>query len=147
MRVFPPLWLCLLHAEVPGLGSNLDQSSDPSSSSIDTRSLTSGLTGNSRKVPNYKTNRGKVNPRVPFALPASFGNCLQWRVQAVGVIADVAIVTQQESSGVSRLPTGLTHGALKTPPTFAENHLSDLQNKQSIHAIHALTYTLLCMIE
>lgn len=65
-------------------------------------------------------------PHTPFALPASFGNCLQWRVQAVGVIADVAIVTQQESSGVSRLPTGLTHGALQTPPTFAENHLSDL---------------------
>lgn len=73
-----------------------------------------------------KAKEGKVNPRVPFALPASFGHGLQRRVEAVGVVAYVTVITQQESSGVSGLPTGLAHSALEAPPTFAKNHFSDL---------------------
>ena len=87
-----------------------------------------------------KSNKGNISPGVPFALPASFGNCLQWRVQAVGVVTYVTIVTQQESSWVCRLPTGLTHSALQTPPTLAQNHFSDLQKKQPSHVIHTSTY-------
>lgn len=65
-------------------------------------------------------------PHTPFALPASFGNGLQGRVEAVGVVAYVTVVAQQEPSWVRRLPTGLTHGALKAPPALAQNHFSDL---------------------
>lgn len=65
-------------------------------------------------------------PNTPFALPASFGNRLQGRVQAVGVVTDVTVIAQQESPRVCGLPAGLTHSALEAPPTFAENHFSDL---------------------
>lgn len=65
-------------------------------------------------------------PNTPFALPAPLGHGLQRRGEAVGVVAYVTVITEQESSGVTRLPTGLTHGALQAPPTFAKNDFSDL---------------------
>lgn len=49
------------------------------------------------------------------------------------MIAYVTVITQQESSRVSCLPTGLTHSALKTSPTFAKNHFSDLEKENEIH--------------
>lgn len=45
------------------------------------------------------------------------------------MVAYVTVVAQQEPSWVRRLPTGLTHGALKAPPALAQNHFSDLQRK------------------
>ena len=78
-----------------------------------------------------KGERGKCEPGVPFALPAPFGHGLQGRVQAVGMVADVAVVTQQQSPWVGGLPTGLAHRALQTPPAFAENHFSDLEGDGS----------------
>lgn len=69
---------------------------------------------------------GEASPAVPFALPAPLGHGLQRRGEAVGVVAYVTVITEQESSGVTRLPTGLTHGALQAPPTFAKNDFSDL---------------------
>lgn len=70
---------------------------------------------------------------VPSALPASLGDGLQGRVQAVGMVADVTVVTEQEPPGVSGFPAGLTHGALQAPPAFAKNHFRDLQrNKQTM---------------
>lgn len=67
-------------------------------------------------------------PNTPFALPASLGHSLQGRVQAVGVVADVAVITQEESPWICGFPTGFTHCALQAPPTFAEYHFSNLKN-------------------
>lgn len=79
-------------------------------------------------------------PHTPFALPASFGNGLQGRVEAVGVVTYVTVVAQQEPPWVRRLPTGLTHGALKAPPALAQNHFSDLQKKPPSCVIHTLIH-------
>lgn len=76
-------------------------------------------------------------PDAPFALPAALGNSLQGRVEAVGVVAYIAVITQQESSRVGGLPAGLAHGALQTPPALAENHFSDL-NADAVRVV-ALT--------
>lgn len=65
---------------------------------------------------------------LPFALPAAARDVLKGRVQAVGVVADVTLVTQQEASGVARLATSLTHRTLQTPPAFTQHHFSDLQH-------------------
>lgn len=73
-------------------------------------------------------------PNTPFALPASFGNRLQRRVQAVGVITYVTVVTQQQSPRVSCLPTGFTHSTLQAPPAFAKNHFSDLMQSELVAA-------------
>lgn len=62
----------------------------------------------------------------PFALPASFGDGLQGGVQAVGVVADVTIITQEQPSWVCGFPTSFTHCALQAAPAFTENHLGDL---------------------
>lgn len=65
-------------------------------------------------------------PNTPFALPAPLGHGLQRRGEAVGVVAYVTVITEQEPSGVTRLPTSFTHGAFQTPPTFAKNDFGDL---------------------
>lgn len=65
-------------------------------------------------------------PNTPFALPASLWHSLQGWVQAVGVVADVAVVAQEESPRICGFPTGFTHCALQAPPTFAEYHFSNL---------------------
>ena len=62
----------------------------------------------------------------PFALPAVLGNVLQRRVQAVGVIADVTVVTQQQTARVGGLATRFTHRTLQTAPAFIQHHLGDL---------------------
>lgn len=46
------------------------------------------------------------------------------------MVTDVTVIAQQESPWVRGLPAGLTHSALEAPPTFAENHFSDLEKKQ-----------------
>lgn len=56
------------------------------------------------------------------------------------MITYVTVVAQQQSSRVSRLPTGFTHSTLQTPPAFAKNHLSDLREKQPSHVIYTSTY-------
>lgn len=57
------------------------------------------------------------------------------------MVADVTVVAQQEPSGVGRLPAGLAHGALETPPALAENHVRDLEEKRPACVVHALTPT------
>lgn len=64
---------------------------------------------------------------LPFALPAALGDGVQGRVQAVGVIADVAVVTQQQPGRVRSLPTHLAHDALQAAPALPEHRLGDLQ--------------------
>lgn len=56
------------------------------------------------------------------------------------MIAYVTVITQQESSWVSCLPTGLTHCALKTSPTFAENHFTDLE-KRNLFSLETICLT------
>lgn len=62
----------------------------------------------------------------PFALPAVLGHVLQRRVQAVGVIANVTVVTQQQAAGICGLTAGLAHCTLQTAPAFTQHHLGDL---------------------
>ena len=54
------------------------------------------------------------------------------------MVTYVTVVAQQEPPWVRRLPTGLTHGALKAPPALAQNHFSDLQKKPPSCVIHTL---------
>lgn len=62
----------------------------------------------------------------PLALPAALGHRLQGRVQAVGVVADVTVVTQKQAAWVAGLATCLAHRALQTPPAFTQHHPGDL---------------------
>lgn len=62
----------------------------------------------------------------PFALPAVLGHVLQRRVQAVGVIADVTVITQKQTARIGGLATGLANRALQTTPAFTQYHLGDL---------------------
>lgn len=57
------------------------------------------------------------------------------------MVTDVTVIAQQESPWVRGLPAGLTHSALEAPPTFAENHFSDLEKKQSPRGLY-ITYTM-----
>ena len=62
----------------------------------------------------------------PLALPAVLGHVLQGRVQAVGVVADVTVVTQQEAPRVAGLAARLAHRTLQAAPAFTQHHLGDL---------------------
>lgn len=62
----------------------------------------------------------------PLALPAALGHRLQGRVQAVGVVADVTVVTQQQTARVGGLAARFTHRTLQTAPAFIQHHLGDL---------------------
>ena len=68
----------------------------------------------------------------PLALPGSFGHGVEGRVQAVGVVADVTVVTQQQSPRVTGLTAGLTNRALQTAPPFGQDHPSHLHTKNVI---------------
>ena len=46
---------------------------------------------------------------LPFAFPASLGDRLQRGVEAVRVVADVTVITQQQPSLIAGLATPLTH--------------------------------------
>lgn len=65
---------------------------------------------------------------LPFALPAAARDVLKGRVQAVGVVADVTLVTQQKAPRVARLTARLAHCTLQTPPAFTQDHFCDLQH-------------------
>lgn len=73
----------------------------------------------------------RVKDGLPFALPAVFGHILQWGIQAVSVVADVTVVTQQQAARIRGLAAGLAHCALQATPAFTEHHLSDLSMQQS----------------
>lgn len=66
---------------------------------------------------------------LPFALPATLGYSVQGWVQAVSVIADIAVITQQQTGGIRSLSTHLTHNAFQTAPALAEHRLGDLEKK------------------
>lgn len=72
---------------------------------------------------------------LPFALPTTLGDIVQGRVQAVGVIADIAVVTQQQTGGVRSLSTHLTHDTFQTAPAFTEHRLGDLQKISGLIAL------------
>lgn len=64
---------------------------------------------------------------LPLALPGSLGHSVEGRVQAVRVIADVAVVAQQQAAGVAGLATRLAHRALQTAPPLGEDDPRDLE--------------------
>lgn len=65
-------------------------------------------------------------PNTPFALPASLWHSLQGWVQAVGVVADVAVVAEQQARGVRGFAAHLAHDALHAAPALQQHHLGDL---------------------
>ena len=68
--------------------------------------------------------------RSPLALPGAAGDAGEGRLKAVDVVADVTLVTQDETPLVMWLATTLTHGAVKTPPSLLKHHLVDLHRGQ-----------------
>ena len=55
----------------------------------------------------------------PLALPTTLRNRVQWRIQTVSVIADVTVVTEEQTAWIRGLPALLTHCAFEAPPAFA----------------------------
>lgn len=47
------------------------------------------------------------------------------------MVADVTVVTQQQTARICGLATGLAHCALQATPAFTEHHLSDLSMEES----------------
>lgn len=77
---------------------------------------------------------GQVHP--PLALPGPLGHGVEGRVQAVGVVADVAVVAQQQAAGVAGLAARLAHRALQTAPPLGQDDPRDLgQSRQSLHTL------------
>lgn len=66
----------------------------------------------------------QVDP--PLALPGSLWYGVKGRVQAVGVVADVAVVAEQQSARVAGFTAGLAHCALKTAPPLGQDDPSNL---------------------
>lgn len=64
---------------------------------------------------------------LPFALPTTLGNIVQGWVQAVGVIADITVITQQQTGGIRSLSAHLTHNTFQTAPALTEHRLGDLE--------------------
>lgn len=64
---------------------------------------------------------------LPFALPATLWNIVQGWVQAVGVIADITVITQQQTGRVRSLSTHLAHNTFQTAPALTEHRLGDLE--------------------
>lgn len=64
---------------------------------------------------------------LPFALPTTLGNIVQGWVQAVGVVTDITVITQQKTRGVRSLSTHLTNNTFQTAPALTKHRLSDLQ--------------------
>lgn len=54
---------------------------------------------------------------------------MQGWVQAVSVIADITVITQQQTGGVRSLSTHLTHNTFQTAPALTEHRLGDLKKK------------------
>jgi hypothetical protein len=48
----------------------------------------------------------------PPALPRALRYVIEWRIQTIGVITDIALVTEQKSRFVMRLTTTFTNSAL-----------------------------------
>ena len=63
---------------------------------------------------------------LPFALPCSLGHAFELGFEAVDVVADVARVTQNESSFVVALATPLANRAIQTAPALAQHNLRKL---------------------
>lgn len=64
---------------------------------------------------------------LPFALPTTLGNIVQGWVQAVGVIADITVITQQQTGGIRSFSAHLTHNTFQTAPALTEHRLGDLE--------------------
>lgn len=62
----------------------------------------------------------------PLALPRARRHILQRRVEAVGVVADVAVVAQQQPTLIGRLAAALADGALQAPPALLQHDLRHL---------------------
>jgi len=87
-------------------------------------------------------------PALPFTLPATLGHGEQRRLQAVRVVADVTVVTQQQARRVGRLPTRLAHDALQAPPALPQHRLGDLGGQTALYNVLCLSVCLsvcLCM--
>ena len=74
---------------------------------------------------------GSVGPAVladaaPLALPGTVRYLVQWRVRAIDVVGDVAVVAQDQVGLVVLLPASLADRAVQTAPALLEDDLGDL---------------------
>lgn len=67
---------------------------------------------------------------LPLAFPATLGHSEQWRVQAVGMVANVTVITEQQARRVRGLAANLAHNTLHTTPAFEQHHLGDLVQRE-----------------
>lgn len=67
---------------------------------------------------------------LPFTLPATFRYSVEGWIQAVRVVADVTVITEQQSGGVRCFPTNFAHNALHTAPALQQHHLGNLNRKE-----------------
>ena len=69
---------------------------------------------------------------LPFAFPASRRHVRERRVEAVGVVADVTAVTQQQVRLVAPLAAPLAQGAVQATPALGQDHFVDLREQREI---------------
>ena len=62
-----------------------------------------------------------MQQNTPFAFPGALGDLVEGRIEAVDVVADVTLVTQNQTPLVMRLTAALAHSALQTAPAFLQN--------------------------
>lgn len=86
-----------------------------------------GRQQNRRKRGGVRGLLGDGQADAPLALPGSLRHSVKGWVQAVGVVADVAVVAQQQAAGVAGLAARLAHCALQTAPPLGEDDPCDLE--------------------
>lgn len=62
----------------------------------------------------------------PFAFPVAFGHVIQRRIETVDVVADVAVVAQEQASFVGCLAAALAHRAVQTSPASFVHYVCHL---------------------
>ena len=81
-----------------------------------------------------------VTPHAPFALPIAFGHLVKRRIEAVDVVADVAVVAQKQATLVGRLAAALAHRAVQAAPALLQHDIAHLDVRAvRVIALAALT--------
>lgn len=62
----------------------------------------------------------------PFALPVALGHLVERRIETIDVVADVAVVAQQQATFVRRLAAALAHRAVQTSPATLHDYVAHL---------------------
>ena len=74
-----------------------------------------------------------------MASPAALGHVRQRRRQTVDVVADVAVVAEEQAALVSRLAAALAHRAVQAAPALLQHHAAH----RHAHAVRVVALTAL----